>query len=217
MGRSPCCEKEHTNKGAWPKEEDELIIHLHGLISRTRFPRRSFLGRGVPAESPDDHRRALSYGFLLGVEGGSSSRNRFSALLTPRLLSSAAALLALATSLPTDSIATVFFDLPPSTAFPTAASLLSPLRHTSVPLRLAQAPIALRLLRFLGCQARHPARPQSLEKCWQPQDFLPDPASEGFDEQVRELRERAKEIPDDYFVILVETECYFGGDREHLG
>ncbi|GMP40475.1 hypothetical protein CsSME_00010914 [Camellia sinensis var. sinensis] len=183
MGRSPCCEKEHTNKGAWTKEEDErlinyikahgegcwrslpkaaglhrcgkscrlrwinnlrpdlkrgnftqeedeLIIHLHGLISRTRFPRRSFLGRGVPAESPDDHRRALSYGFLLGVEGGSSSRNRFSALLTPRLLSSAAALLALATSLPTDSIATVFFDLPPSTAFPTAASLLSPLFST---------------------------------------------------------------------------------------
>ncbi|CAL5417107.1 unnamed protein product [Camellia sinensis] len=42
-----------------------------------------------------------------------------------------------------------------------------------------------------------------VEKCWQPQDFLPDPASEGFDEQVRELRERAKEIPDDYFVVLV--------------
>ncbi|KAJ8755211.1 hypothetical protein K2173_019009 [Erythroxylum novogranatense] len=42
-----------------------------------------------------------------------------------------------------------------------------------------------------------------VEKCWQPQDFLPDPASEGFDEQVKELRERAKEIPDDYFVVLV--------------
>ncbi|XVF84259.1 hypothetical protein PTKIN_Ptkin17bG0018800 [Pterospermum kingtungense] len=37
-----------------------------------------------------------------------------------------------------------------------------------------------------------------VEKCWQPQDFLPDPASDGFDEQVEELRERAKEIPDDY-------------------
>lgn len=42
-----------------------------------------------------------------------------------------------------------------------------------------------------------------VEKCWQPQDFLPDPASEGFDDQVKELRERAKEIPDDYFVVLV--------------
>ncbi|KAJ4851564.1 hypothetical protein Tsubulata_042706, partial [Turnera subulata] len=42
-----------------------------------------------------------------------------------------------------------------------------------------------------------------VEKCWQPQDFLPDPASDGFEEQVRELRERAKEIPDDYYVVLV--------------
>ncbi|KAJ0969938.1 hypothetical protein J5N97_022815 [Dioscorea zingiberensis] len=33
MGRSPCCEKAHTNKGAWTKEEDErLIAHIkaHG-------------------------------------------------------------------------------------------------------------------------------------------------------------------------------------------
>ncbi|GAB4835346.1 hypothetical protein Ancab_000257 [Ancistrocladus abbreviatus] len=42
-----------------------------------------------------------------------------------------------------------------------------------------------------------------VEKSWQPQDFLPDPASEGFHEQVEELRERTKEIPDDYFVVLV--------------
>lgn len=42
-----------------------------------------------------------------------------------------------------------------------------------------------------------------VEKCWQPQDFLPDPASDGFEEQVREIRERAREIPDDYFVVLV--------------
>ncbi|PKA54020.1 Myb-related protein 308 [Apostasia shenzhenica] len=26
MGRSPCCEKTHTNKGAWTKEEDERLI-----------------------------------------------------------------------------------------------------------------------------------------------------------------------------------------------
>lgn len=42
-----------------------------------------------------------------------------------------------------------------------------------------------------------------VEKCWQAQDFLPAPESEGFYEQVNELRERAKEIPDDYFVVLV--------------
>ncbi|KAJ4969325.1 hypothetical protein NE237_016026 [Protea cynaroides] len=42
-----------------------------------------------------------------------------------------------------------------------------------------------------------------VEKCWQPQDFLPDPASEGFEEQVKELRNRAREIPDDYYVVLV--------------
>ncbi|KAJ7945177.1 MYB transcription factor [Quillaja saponaria] len=33
MGRSPCCEKEHTNKGAWTKEEDQRLINyikLHG-------------------------------------------------------------------------------------------------------------------------------------------------------------------------------------------
>nr|QHG11478.1 R2R3-MYB transcription factor 50 [Taxus chinensis] len=33
MGRSPCCEKTHTNKGAWTKEEDDkLVAHIraHG-------------------------------------------------------------------------------------------------------------------------------------------------------------------------------------------
>ncbi|CAN1262085.1 Stearoyl-[acyl-carrier-protein] 9-desaturase, chloroplastic [Linum perenne] len=42
-----------------------------------------------------------------------------------------------------------------------------------------------------------------VEKCWQPQDFLPEPESDGFYEQVKELRARAKELPDDYFVVLV--------------
>ncbi|XP_078434182.1 stearoyl-[acyl-carrier-protein] 9-desaturase, chloroplastic-like isoform X2 [Wolffia australiana] len=42
-----------------------------------------------------------------------------------------------------------------------------------------------------------------VEKCWQPQDFLPEPSSEEFHEQVDELRQRAKEIPDDFFVCLV--------------
>lgn len=42
-----------------------------------------------------------------------------------------------------------------------------------------------------------------VEKCWQPNDFLPDSSSEGFEEEVRELRKRCKEIPDEYFVVLV--------------
>ncbi|CAL0313517.1 unnamed protein product [Lupinus luteus] len=42
-----------------------------------------------------------------------------------------------------------------------------------------------------------------VEKCWQPQDLVPDSSLDGFEEQVKELRERAKEIPDDYFVVLV--------------
>ncbi|KAG0488165.1 hypothetical protein HPP92_006976 [Vanilla planifolia] len=42
-----------------------------------------------------------------------------------------------------------------------------------------------------------------VEKCWQPQDFLPDPSSESFHDDVKELRQRSKELPDDYFVVLV--------------
>ncbi|MQM14971.1 hypothetical protein Taro_047907, partial [Colocasia esculenta] len=42
-----------------------------------------------------------------------------------------------------------------------------------------------------------------VEKSWQPQDFLPEPSSEGFHDEVKELRERAKEIPDEHFVCLV--------------
>jgi acyl-[acyl-carrier-protein] desaturase len=42
-----------------------------------------------------------------------------------------------------------------------------------------------------------------VEKSWQPQDFLPEPSSDGFYDEVKELRERAKEIPDEYFVCLV--------------
>ncbi|KAH9326672.1 hypothetical protein KI387_006850 [Taxus chinensis] len=42
-----------------------------------------------------------------------------------------------------------------------------------------------------------------VEKSWQPQDFLPDPASEGFIDDVKELRERSLELPDDYLVCLV--------------
>uniref|UniRef100_H8ZQ70 Acyl-[acyl-carrier-protein] desaturase n=1 Tax=Ophrys sphegodes TaxID=145953 RepID=H8ZQ70_OPHSP len=42
-----------------------------------------------------------------------------------------------------------------------------------------------------------------VENSWQPQDFLPDPSSCEFYEQTKELRKRAMEIPDDYYVCLV--------------
>lgn len=40
-------------------------------------------------------------------------------------------------------------------------------------------------------------------KSWQPQDFLPNSSSDNFFEDVRALRERARELPDDYLVCLV--------------
>ncbi|KAL5560080.1 hypothetical protein UlMin_036291 [Ulmus minor] len=42
-----------------------------------------------------------------------------------------------------------------------------------------------------------------VNESWQPQDFLPDPSTEGFYEQIKEIRERTKEIPDEYLVVLV--------------
>ncbi|XP_056695425.1 stearoyl-[acyl-carrier-protein] 9-desaturase, chloroplastic-like isoform X2 [Spinacia oleracea] len=42
-----------------------------------------------------------------------------------------------------------------------------------------------------------------IEKSWQPQDFLPDPTSEGFYDQIKEIQERSKEIPDEHYIVLV--------------
>lgn len=44
---------------------------------------------------------------------------------------------------------------------------------------------------------------KDVEKSWQPSDFLPDSSSEGYEDQVKELRKRTKEIPDEFFVALV--------------
>ncbi|KAG0497313.1 hypothetical protein HPP92_002004 [Vanilla planifolia] len=46
--RSPCCEKEHTNKGAWSKEEDDrLIAHIraHGEGGWRSLPKAAGLSR----------------------------------------------------------------------------------------------------------------------------------------------------------------------------
>jgi len=48
MGRSPCCEKEHTNKGAWTKEEDERLINYikaHGEGCWRSLPKAA--GKGL--------------------------------------------------------------------------------------------------------------------------------------------------------------------------
>lgn len=44
-----------------------------------------------------------------------------------------------------------------------------------------------------------------VEQCWQPQDFLPDPGNptDLFQDEIRELRARTADLPDDYFVVLV--------------
>nr|WLV27512.1 MYB32 [Zinnia elegans] len=48
MVRSPCCEKDHTNKGAWTKEEDERLvtyINAHGEGSWRSLPKSAGLNR----------------------------------------------------------------------------------------------------------------------------------------------------------------------------
>ncbi|MFL9837737.1 acyl-ACP desaturase [Flavobacterium sp. ST-75] len=42
-----------------------------------------------------------------------------------------------------------------------------------------------------------------VEKIWQPSDMLPDTQSESFEEDLRELREIAKDLPYDFWVVLV--------------
>lgn len=44
-----------------------------------------------------------------------------------------------------------------------------------------------------------------VEESWQPHDFLPDSSlsSDEFTDQVKALRERTKDLPDDYLVVLV--------------
>ncbi|XP_071719910.1 transcription repressor MYB6-like [Rutidosis leptorrhynchoides] len=48
MVRSPCCEKDHTNKGAWTKEEDDRLvtyINSHGEGSWRSLPKSAGLNR----------------------------------------------------------------------------------------------------------------------------------------------------------------------------
>lgn len=48
MGRAPCCEKTHTNKGAWSKDEDEALvayIQAHGEGCWRSLPKAAGLQR----------------------------------------------------------------------------------------------------------------------------------------------------------------------------
>ncbi|KAF3773526.1 Stearoyl-[acyl-carrier-protein] 9-desaturase [Nymphaea thermarum] len=42
-----------------------------------------------------------------------------------------------------------------------------------------------------------------VEESWQPSDFLPDFSTEAGYDELKELQERSKEMPDDYFICLV--------------
>ena len=42
-----------------------------------------------------------------------------------------------------------------------------------------------------------------IDKNWQPSDFLPDPCKESFFDEVREIQKAAKELPYDYWAVLI--------------
>ncbi|MDX1350717.1 MAG: acyl-ACP desaturase [Putridiphycobacter sp.] len=42
-----------------------------------------------------------------------------------------------------------------------------------------------------------------IESIWQPSDFLPDASADNFKEQITEIQELAKDLPDDFWVVLV--------------
>ncbi|CAG7873880.1 unnamed protein product [Brassica rapa] len=81
----------------------------------------------------------------------------------------------------------------------------TPPKEVHVQVLHSMPPQKIEIFKSMEDWAEHNLLPhlKDVEKSWQPQDFLPDPASDGFEDQVKELRERARELPDDYFVVLV--------------
>ncbi|XP_066387289.1 stearoyl-[acyl-carrier-protein] 9-desaturase 1, chloroplastic-like [Miscanthus floridulus] len=76
---------------------------------------------------------------------------------------------------------------------------------TCMPREAMTAPEKADVLRSLDGWAESNLLPllKPVDRSWQPHDLLPDSASAGFREEVDELRARAREIPDDYYVCLV--------------
>ncbi|CAK9155307.1 unnamed protein product [Ilex paraguariensis] len=92
-----------------------------------------------------------------------------------------------------------------SKVFENLKKLSRPLHDVRVPVTHSMPPQKIEIFKAMEDWAEQNilVHLKPVEKCWQPQDFLPDPASDGFHDQVKELRERTNEIPDDYFVVLV--------------
>lgn len=66
-------------------------------------------------------------------------------------------------------------------------------------------PARLELINSMGEFAAEQVVPllKPVDKLWQPQDFLPDPESPDFLDAIHDLRERTKNIPDEYFIVLI--------------
>ncbi|KAL5783774.1 hypothetical protein ACOSP7_008803 [Xanthoceras sorbifolium] len=69
----------------------------------------------------------------------------------------------------------------------------------------SMAPEKLEIFKSLEGWAEHSMlmHLKPVDKSWQPSDFLPEPESEEFLDQVEELRERCRELSDEYLVVLV--------------
>ncbi|VVB14712.1 unnamed protein product [Arabis nemorensis] len=80
-----------------------------------------------------------------------------------------------------------------------------PPREVDVQVKYSMPPQKLEIFKSLEGWANDNllAYLKPVEKSWQPTDFLPEAESEGFFDQVKELRERCKELSDDYFVVLI--------------
>ncbi|EOA20786.1 hypothetical protein CARUB_v10001122mg [Capsella rubella] len=92
-----------------------------------------------------------------------------------------------------------------STADTNGRKLYIPPREVHSQVKYSMPPQKLEIFRSLEGWAEENllAYLKPVEKSWQPTDFLPEPESEGFYDQVKELRERCMELTDDYFVVLV--------------
>ncbi|KAB1220906.1 Acyl-[acyl-carrier-protein] desaturase 6, chloroplastic [Morella rubra] len=94
--------------------------------------------------------------------------------------------------------------VPPPISAVAAAPAPPPLKHQKTH---SMAPEKIEVFKSLEGWASQSVLPllKPVEQCWQPQDLLPDPALpiEEFTDQVRALRDRTVELPDEYFVVLV--------------
>jgi acyl-[acyl-carrier-protein] desaturase len=87
---------------------------------------------------------------------------------------------------------------------PPISAVATPLRHQKTH---SMPPEKAEVFKSLEGWASQRVLPllRPVEQCWQPHSMLPDPAlpSDDFFDQVRALRDRTAELPDDYFVVLV--------------